>query len=87
MQFDAKLFGRPQKSVNKPNWTGGCTKHGVRVAKEVKHLMRAQGGPSSTSAPLKTPSLGGKIRQGQKNTIELRPINRTTIGVGRQRAK
>ena len=28
-----------------PKWTGGCTRHEVRVAIEVKHLMRALGGP------------------------------------------
>ena len=27
--------------MNLPNWTGGCTRHEVRVAIEVKNLMRA----------------------------------------------
>ena len=31
--------------MNLPNWTGGCTRHEVRVAIEVKHLIRALGGP------------------------------------------
>ena len=41
--------------MNLPNWAGGCTRHEVRVAIEVNHLMRALGEPTSTSAPLKTP--------------------------------
>ena len=39
------LIAKLKKSVNLPNWTGDCTRHEVRVAIEVKHLMRALGGP------------------------------------------
>ena len=40
--------------MNLPNQTGGCTSHKVRVAIEVKHLMRALGGPHEyLSAPKK----------------------------------
>ena len=45
MQFDAIMLADPKKSVNLPNWTGGCTRHEVRVAIEVNHLRRALGGP------------------------------------------
>ena len=45
MRFDAIILADPKKSMNLPNWTGGCTRHEVRVAIEVKHLMRALGGP------------------------------------------
>ena len=39
--------------MNLPNWTGGCTRHKVRAAIEVKHLMRALGGPhENLGAPL-----------------------------------
>ena len=37
--------GTPQKSTNLPNWTGGETRPGVRLAIEVKHLIGALGGP------------------------------------------
>ena len=37
--------GRPQNSVNLLNWTGGSTRHGVRVAIEDKFLIEALGGP------------------------------------------
>ena len=49
--------------MNLPNWTGGCTRHEVRVAIEVKHLMRALGGPTSIREINPSPSsrrpLGG----------------------------
>ena len=52
------LIGRPQKSVNLPNWTGGCTRHEVRVAIEVKHLIRALGGPREYFGAPKDPFSG-----------------------------
>ena len=45
--------------MNFPNWTGNCTKHGVRVAIEIKHLMRALGDPHEyLSAPKIKPREG-----------------------------
>ena len=48
--------------MNLPNWTGGCTRHGVRVAIEVKHLMRALGGPKEYLDAPKTPPRKGVFR-------------------------
>ena len=44
--------------MNLPNWTGSCTRHGVRVAMEVKHLMRALGGPHEYLGAPKKPFSG-----------------------------
>ena len=44
-----------------PNWTGGCTRHGVRVAIEVKHLMGALGGPHNYLGAPKDPPGGLKL--------------------------
>ena len=41
--------------MNLPNWTGGCTRHEVRDAIEVKHLMRALRGPQEYLGPPKPP--------------------------------
>ena len=49
--------------MNLPNWTGSCTRHEVRVAIEVKHLMRALGGPKEyLSAPRNPPPREGVFR-------------------------
>ena len=56
------LIGRPQKSVNLSNWTGGCTRRKVRVAIEVKHLMRALGGPYEYLGASKDPFSGEVFR-------------------------
>ena len=47
--------------MNLPNWTGGCTRHEVRVAIEVKHLMRALGGPHEYLGSPKDPLSGGVL--------------------------
>ena len=44
--------------MNLPNRTGGCTRHKVRVAIEVKHLMRALGGPHEYLGAPKDPFTG-----------------------------
>ena len=44
-----------------PNWTGGSTRHGVRVAIEVKHLMGALGGPHEYLGAPKDPPGGLKL--------------------------
>ena len=44
--------------MNLPNWTGGCTRHEVRVAIEVKHLMKALGGPHEYLSAHKDPFSG-----------------------------
>ena len=42
-----------------PKWTSGCTRHEVRAAIEVKHLMRALGGPKEyLGATKKNPEKG-----------------------------
>ena len=41
--------------MNLPNWTGDCTRHGVRVAIEVKYLMRALGSPHEYLSTPKDP--------------------------------
>ena len=46
--------------MNLPNWTGGCTRHEVRVAIEVKHLMWALGGPHEYLGAPKPPPLPRK---------------------------
>ena len=38
-----------QKSKNLPKWTGGGTKHGMRVAEDVKHLIG--GAPRESQYP------------------------------------
>ena len=48
--------------MNMPNWTGGCTRHGVRVAMKVKHLMRALGGPKEYPGAPKNPPREGVFR-------------------------
>ena len=48
--------------MNLPNWTGDCTRYGVRVAIEVKHLMRALGGPHEYLSTPKDPFSGGGFR-------------------------
>ena len=47
--------------MNLPDWTGGCTRHKVRVAIEVKHLMRALGGPHEYLGAPKDPFSGGVL--------------------------
>ena len=44
--------------MNLPNWTGGCTRHGVKVAIEVKHPMRTLGGPHEYLGAPKDPFSG-----------------------------
>ena len=44
--------------MNLPNWTGGWTRHEVRVAIEAKHLIRALGGPHEYIGAPKDPFSG-----------------------------
>ena len=44
-----------------PNWTGSCTRHEVRVAIEVKHLIRALGGPREYLGAPKDTFSGGVL--------------------------
>ena len=48
--------------MNLPNWTGGCTRHEVRVAIEVNHLIRALGGPREYLGAPKDPFSGWGFR-------------------------
>ena len=48
--------------MNLPNWTGGCTRHGVSVTIEVKHLIRALGGPHEYLGASKDFFSGGLFR-------------------------
>ena len=45
-----------------PNWTGGCTRHGVSVTIEVKHLIMALGGPHEYLGASKDFFSGGVFR-------------------------
>ena len=47
--------------MNLPNCTGGCTRHEVRVAIEVKHLMRALEGPHEYFGAPKNPPEKGSL--------------------------
>ena len=48
--------------MNFLNWTGDCTRHGVRVAIKFKHLMRALGGPHEYRGAPKDPSVSLSFR-------------------------
>ena len=48
--------------MNLTNWNGGCTTHEVRVAIEVKHLMRALGGPKDYLGAPKKKTREGVVR-------------------------
>ena len=51
---------RPQKSANLPNWTGGGTTNGGRVALEVKLFIGTLGGPHELPGAPKGPPRGPK---------------------------
>ena len=53
---------RPQKSANLPNWTGGGTTNGGRVALEVKLFIGTLGGPHELPGAPKGPPRGPKSR-------------------------
>ena len=59
MRCGAILLADPK---NLPNWIGNCTRHEVRVAIEVKHLMKALGDPHEYLGAAKDPFSGGVFR-------------------------
>ena len=64
-QFTCDLtpsYWQTQKSVNLPNWTGGCIRHEVRVAIQIKHLMGSLEGPHEYLGAPKDPFFGGVFR-------------------------
>ena len=64
------------KSANLPNWTGGCTRHGVRVAIEIKQLLGALRSPHEWLGALKDPPQRPKMAKSDHKGEKIKKLNR-----------